>query len=61
MGFTLHRVVAKPNQPARQSLAYFHQPDWDAVISPIKDSDTTNAVISGPYLMEKFKSTNIDN
>ena len=58
---TVHRVVAKPNQPARQSLAYFHQPDWDAVISPIKDSDTTNAVISGPYLMEKFKSTNLDN
>ena len=58
---TLHRVVAEPNQPARQSLAYFHQPDWDAKITPIKDSEKKESVVSGPYLMEKFKSTNIAN
>ena len=54
---TLHRVVAKPNQSARKSLAYFHQPDWEAIIKPI-NSDSDETVISGPYLMNKFKSTN---
>ncbi len=53
---TLHRVVARPGQPARQSLAFFHQPDWDAEISPLDGSDTYPPVRSGPYLMEKFRS-----
>ena len=55
---TLHRVVAKPDQPARKSLAYFHQPDWDSIIDPIS-SDAYDSVVSGPYLMNKFKSTNV--
>ena len=55
---TLHRVVAKPDQSARKSLAYFHQPDWEAIIKPIK-SDACETVVSGPYLMNKFKSTNL--
>ena len=55
---TLHRVVAKPDQPARKSLAYFHQPDWDSIIDPI-NSDAYASVVSGPYLMNKFKSTNV--
>ena len=55
---TLHRVVAKPNQSSRKSLAYFHQPDWEAIIKPINAS-FSKKVISGPYLMEKFKSTNL--
>lgn len=55
---TLHRVVAKPDQSARKSLAYFHQPDWDSIIKPIK-SDSDETVVSGPYLMNKFKSTNL--
>ncbi len=54
---TLHRVVAKPNQPARKSLAYFHQPDWDAEIVPLDGSDGYPPVKSGPYLMAKFQST----
>ena len=54
---TLHRVLAKPNQAARKSLAYFHQPDWDAVIEPLDGSDGYPPVKSGPYLMEKFQST----
>lgn len=54
---TLHRVVAKPDQPARQSLAFFHQPDWDAQIVPLDGSDADPPVKSGPYLMEKFRST----
>jgi isopenicillin N synthase-like dioxygenase len=55
---TLHRVVAKPHQAQRKSLAFFHQPDWDAEIIPIGSTDQ-NSVISGPYLMDKFKSTNV--
>lgn len=56
---TLHRVVAKPGQPARQSLAFFHQPDWDAEIVPLDGSDVYPAVRSGPYLMDKFKATGV--
>lgn len=54
---TLHRVVAHPGQPQRQSLAYFHQPDWEAEIAPLDGSDAYPVVKSGPYLMSKFKST----
>ena len=54
---TLHRVVAHPNQPARQSLAFFHQPNWEAEILPLDGSDAYPPVRSGPYLMEKFRST----
>ena len=54
---TLHRVVALPNQPARQSLAFFHQPDWDAEITPLDSSIRNRMVRSGPYLMDKFKAT----
>ena len=54
---TLHRVIALPDQPARQSLAFFHQPDWDAQIVPLDGSDAYPPVKSGPYLMNKFQST----
>ena len=54
---TLHRVVAKPHQPARKSLAFFHQPNWDAEIRPLDGSAAYDMVRSGPYLMQKFKST----
>jgi len=53
---TLHRVVAKPDQPDRMSLAYFLQPDWAAEIVPLDGSDTYAPVQSGPYLMAKFQS-----
>ena len=53
---TLHRVVAKPDQPTRLSVAYFHQPNWDAEITPLDGSDVYPAVRSGPYLMEKFRA-----
>ena len=55
---TLHRVIARPNQPPRKSLAYFHQPNWDSIIKPI-NSGIYGSVVSGPYLMDKFKSTNL--
>lgn len=54
---TLHRVVAHPGQPARQSLAFFHQPNWEAQIVPLDGSDAYPPVRSGPYLMEKFRAT----
>lgn len=54
---TLHRVVAHPGQPARQSLAFFHQPDWGAQIVPLDGSDRYPPVLSGPYLMAKFRAT----
>lgn len=54
---TLHRVVVRPHQPARKSLAFFHQPNWAAEIKPLDGSDRYAPVLSGPYLMDKFKST----
>ncbi len=54
---TLHRVVARPDQPVRISLAFFHQPDWQAKITPLDGSDTYPPVRSGPYLMDKFRAT----
>jgi isopenicillin N synthase-like dioxygenase len=54
---TLHRVVAHPHQPARQSLAFFHQPDWMALITPLDGSPATDDIRSGPYLMAKFRAT----
>lgn len=64
---TLHRVV-NPAPDARgstrrQSLAFFHQPNWDAEIaclpSCLAPGETAKyaPVRSGPYLMSKFKST----
>ena len=53
---TLHRVVVRPHQPARKSLAFFHQPNWDAEIVPLDGSEAYEPVRSGPYLMGKFKS-----
>ena len=53
---TLHRVLAKPEQPTRLSVAYFHQPNWDAEITPLDGSDVYPAVRSGPYLVEKFRA-----
>lgn len=54
---TLHRVVAHAGQPARQSVAFFHQPDWHARIVPLDGSDAYPPVLSGPYLMAKFRAT----
>lgn len=53
---TLHRVIAKPDQPRRLSLAYFYQPDWDAVIAPLDGSDRYPDITFGEYLMGKFEA-----
>jgi isopenicillin N synthase-like dioxygenase len=64
---TLHRVVNPPPDAAgstrRQSFAFFHQPNWHAEISCIPsclapgERPKYAPVVSGPYLMGKFKST----
>jgi isopenicillin N synthase-like dioxygenase len=64
---TLHRVVNPPPDEGgldrRQSLAFFHQPDWDAEIAVLPacvsagDRPHYDSVRSGPYLMSKFRAT----
>ncbi|OBZ97109.1 2OG-Fe(II) oxygenase [Pararhizobium polonicum] len=64
---TLHRVVNPSPQDGgmarRQSLAFFHQPNWNAEINVLDaclgEGETVQygPVLSGPYLMSKFKST----
>lgn len=64
---TLHRV-ANPKSASgvsnrRQSLAFFHQPNWFAEITCLEncvepgESPKYDPVLSGPYLMSKFRST----
>ncbi|HEY1721150.1 MAG TPA: 2-oxoglutarate and iron-dependent oxygenase domain-containing protein [Magnetospirillaceae bacterium] len=64
---TLHRVVNPPRyaqgSTRRQSIAFFHQPNWDADIVCIPtclkpgEKPKYAPVRSGPYLASKFKST----
>lgn len=61
---TLHRVVnVDGNAARRQSFAFFHQPNWAAEIRCIEsclapgERPKYAPVLSGPYLMSKFKST----
>ena len=67
---TLHRVNLpdtnkNPNQ-SRMSLAFFHQPDWDARIeclpTCVSPGETAkySVVTSGRHLMERFHSTVLD-
>jgi isopenicillin N synthase-like dioxygenase len=66
---TLHRVVNPPPAEGgldrRQSLAFFHQPDWDAEITVLPacvnpgDAPHYGPVRSGPYLMSKFRATTV--
>jgi isopenicillin N synthase-like dioxygenase len=64
---TMHRVVNPPPEEGgmkrRQSLAFFHQPNWFAEIACLPSCVEPGSkpkyepVLSGPYLMGKFKST----
>lgn len=60
---TLHRVVNDGVTTARQSLAFFHQPNWSAEIKCLETclkkgvEPKYSPVLSGPYLMDKFRST----
>ena len=58
---TLHRVAVGARR--RQSLAFFHQPNWNAEICVLDaclaagDTAKYAPVRSGPYLMGKFRAT----
>lgn len=64
---TLHRVMTPPAAVAaasrRQSIAFFHNANWDAVIECIPSCLATGeapryaAVTAGEHLMSKFRST----
>ncbi|HLJ72837.1 MAG TPA: 2OG-Fe(II) oxygenase family protein [Roseiarcus sp.] len=64
---TLHRVVNPPPEEGglarRQSLAFFHQPNWFAEIACLEaclapgETPKYEPVFSGPYLMSKFRAT----
>ena len=64
---TLHRVVNPPRDSSgstrRQSIAFFHQPNWEAEISCIPtclsagETAKYSPVRSGEYLMGKFHRT----
>lgn len=64
---TLHRVINPPADASgstrRQSIAFFHQPNWDAEIRCIPtclgpgEKPKYAPVKSGEHLMEKFHST----
>ena len=64
---TLHRVVTPPTSVAstsrRQSIAFFHNANWDAVIECIPsclaegESPSYSPVTAGEHLMSKFRST----
>jgi isopenicillin N synthase-like dioxygenase len=64
---TLHRVVnPSPDDGGmarRRSLAFFHQPNWSAEIKCLEaclapgETPKYEPVLSGPYLMGKFRAT----
>ncbi len=64
---TLHRVVNPPRDAKgstrRQSIAFFHQPNWDAEITCIPtclrpgEKPKYAMTHSGPHLASKFRST----
>jgi isopenicillin N synthase-like dioxygenase len=64
---TVHRVVNPPadakGSVRRQSLAFFHQPNWEAEVACLPsclgagDMARYAPVRSGPYLMAKFRAT----
>jgi isopenicillin N synthase-like dioxygenase len=58
---TVHRVVSNGAGGERFSLPFFHQPNFDAVIECIPTCSSADnppryePVVSGPYLLDKFK------
>jgi isopenicillin N synthase-like dioxygenase len=66
---TLHRVVTPPALVAatarRQSIAFFHNANWDAVIDCLPtclglgESPRYEPVTAGEHLMSKFRSTQL--
>lgn len=64
---TLHRVVNPPPSASgstrRQSIAFFHQPNWDAMVTCLPsclapgESPHHPPIASGPHLLQKYQRT----
>ncbi len=56
---SLHRVVADPGGRRRNSMAFFHNPNWDAAVAPIlldpAEQPLFEPVVAGPWLQAKFE------
>ena len=56
---TMHRVIVPERR--RQSIAFFHNANWDAVIECLEpcrgDGPRHAPIAAGPHLMHKFQST----
>lgn len=58
---TMHRVQVPTSR--RQSIAFFHNANWDAVIEclptclPFNEEPKYAPIAAGPHLMQKFQST----
>lgn len=58
---TMHRVLVPTSR--RQSIAFFHNANWDAVIEclptclPPNEEPKYAPIAAGPHLMQKFQST----
>jgi isopenicillin N synthase-like dioxygenase len=58
---TMHRVTVPTAR--RQSIAFFHNANWDAVIEclptclPLNTEPKYAPIAAGPHLMQKFRST----
>lgn len=55
---TLHRVVGDAEGRRRASMAFFHNPNWDAIIDPIlltpEETPLFEPIEAGPWLATKF-------
>jgi isopenicillin N synthase-like dioxygenase len=56
---TLHRVVGDPAGRRRNSIAFFHNPNWDALVEPIvltgDEPPRFDPVRAGPWLQAKVE------
>jgi len=54
---TLHRVIGDPQGRRRNSIAFFHNPNWDALVEPIllspDEQSRFEPVVAGPWLETK--------
>jgi len=59
---TMHRVVRRPGEPMRQSIAHFCAPNYDAVVSalpncvPAGEEPRFAPVVSGEWILAKLRS-----
>ena len=49
---TLHRVVGAPPGEPRTSLAFFHQPPWDAKMKPLQQTEQSGRNVNYASLLD---------